>query len=370
VTTSVGRASGRLDLLGGVADYAGALVLEVPTDVATTVTAEEVGAFEVGDRRLTTDELQELATLSDAEARAALADWPAWTLYVVGVAIVLVRHGVIGPPTVRLTVASDVPIAMGVSSSAALEVATGRALGADRVIDPLRLATLCQSAENGIVGAPCGIMDQVAVAVGRPGAVLPILCRPAAVDPPVSLPPGVEVVGWPSGAAHDVSGDPYGQARAASFMGKRIAEEKLGHPVTWTSELPDECVAALPDEVDGASFIDRWGATDDALSLIDPGATYPVRAATTFGVEEHQRTELAAGLIRAGLVHGLRPVMAASHAGYAAMGLDHPATDAIVADALGRPGVHGARASGGGSGGSVVVVCDTGTLDDIEGIIR
>ena len=102
---------------------------------------------------------------------------PKWTRYVLGVAIVLVRHHVIDAPSVRVTVSSDVPLSVGVSSSAALEVATARALGA--AVDPLRLAALCQEAENRVVGAPCGIMDQVAITVGTPGAVLPILCRPA-----------------------------------------------------------------------------------------------------------------------------------------------------------------------------------------------
>ena len=90
----------------------------------------------------------------------------------------LVRHGVIEPPRARLSVVvRRARSRSGVSSSAALEVATARALGAG-AIDPLRLAALCQEAENHVVGAPCGIMDQVVVAMGRPGAVLPILCRP------------------------------------------------------------------------------------------------------------------------------------------------------------------------------------------------
>ena len=168
MTTSTGSASGRLDLLGGVADYAGALVLEAPT-------------------------------------RA------------------------------RLTVSSEVPIAMGASSSAALEVATARAVGAHRSLPPLALAALCQAAENHVVGAPCGIMDQIAVTVGVPGAVLPVLCRPASHEDPIPLPDGIELVGWPSGAAHDVAGDPYGRARAASFMGKRIAEDAAG--AVWMDRL-------------------------------------------------------------------------------------------------------------------------------------
>ena len=62
--------------------------------------------------------------------------------------------------------------------------------------------------------------------------------------------------------------------------------------------------------------------------------------------------------------------MAASHTGYDAMGLGHRASSALVREALASPGVHGARSSGGGCGGTVVVLCDRGALDDLDGLIR
>ncbi len=223
-----GSAPGRLDLLGGVADYAGALVLEVPTLATTTVTAEPADAFEVGDVRLTCGELRALADLTLESASQALDALPRWTRYLIGVALVLVRHGIIEPPAVRLSVVSDVPIAQGVSSSAALEVATARALVAEGRVAPVDLALLCQEAENRVLGVPCGIMDQAASSAGTPGAVLPILCRPVEVGEPVDLPGGVEVVGWPSGATHDVGGAPYRHARTASFMGRRMTEAATG----------------------------------------------------------------------------------------------------------------------------------------------
>ena len=64
------------------------------------------------------------------------------------------------------------------------------------------------------------------------------------------------------------------------------------------------------------------------------------------------------------------PLMAASNAAYRAMGLGHEAAAAAVAEALERPGVYGARTSGGGCGGTVVVVCDEGALDEVEGLIH
>jgi galactokinase len=366
---TVGHAPGRLDLLGGVADYSGALVLEVPTHLVTTVLAEPADAFTVGPVHLSVDETATLARLPYADLRDALAPLPRWTHYVVGVALVLIRHGVIEPPRAHLSVSSDVPQSVGVSSSAALEVATARALGAGG-IDPLRLASLCQEAENHVVGAPCGIMDQVVVAMGRAGAVLPILCRPASVRPRSPLPEETDVVGRPTGAAHDVSGVPYRRARAAAFMGKRIVEDLASRQWPWVSALPAAAVAELPEMLDGATFLDRWGDTDDAVTAVDPAETYPVRAATSFGLEEHRRAEEALAALEWGDVKALGPLMAASHAGYDAMGLGHPAATAIVAELLDRPRVLGARSSGGGSGGTVVVLCERGALDDVDDLIR
>jgi L-arabinokinase len=369
MASSVGRAPGRLDLLGGVADYSGARVLEVATHLTTTVTAAPDDALMIGPVRLAPSELSKLAALPYEEVRAAIAAWPRWTHYVLGVALVLVRHGVIDAPRARLAVDSDVPTSVGVSSSAALEVATARALGADR-IEPLRLAALCQEAENHVVGAPCGIMDQVVVTMGRAGAVLPILCRPAQVDAVVELPPELEVVGVPTGAEHDVSGAPYRRARAAAFMGKRIVETTTSQRAAWVSELSRDAVAALPELLDGTTFLDRWGSTDDALTTIEPDEMYPVRAATTFGVEEHVRSSaLLDALVRHEL-DAIGSIMAASHAGYDAMGLGHPAATAVVELVLGRPDVHGARSSGGGSGGTIVVVCERGALDDVKRVVR
>ncbi len=186
----------------------------------------------------------------------------------------------------------------------------------------------------------------------------------------MALPPEVEVVGWPTGAEHDVSGLPYHRARTAAFMGKRMVEHVLGTTWSWVSELPPEAVDDLPEVLDGAAFLDRCGGTDDDLTTVDPTVTYPVRAATAFGGEEHSRAEAGSGAPQS--ARGVRapPLLAASHAGYDAMGLGHPAATSVVDGALSRTGVHGARSSGGGCGGTVVVVCDRGALDDVDGLIR
>ncbi len=366
---ATGRAPGRLDFLGGVADYSGALVLEVPTRQSIDVVAEADDALVVGPAVLTVAETARLAALEYVDVRRALEGLPRWTHYLIGVAIVLVRHGIIAPPRARLRISSDLPESMGVASSAALEVATARALGAG-AIDPLTLALLCQEAENFVVGAPCGVMDQVAVAVGTPGALLPILCRPASPWPAVPLPPDLEIVGWPSGAAHDVGGVPYRRARAAAFMGKRMVEVAEGRSWSWVSELPAAAAARLPEEISGAVFLERWGETGDPVTTVQPEVVYPVRASVLFGVEEHVRSGVALHALRQGDPTRVGPLLAASHAGYEAMGLGHPAATATVEAALATPGVHGARASGGGCGGTVVVICEQGALDHVDVLIR
>jgi L-arabinokinase len=186
----------------------------------------------------------------------------------------------------------------------------------------------------------------------------------------VPLPPGLDVVGWPSGAQHDVSGLPYRRARAAAFMGKRIVEEAAGRSWSWVSELPAPEVARLPEVLEGSAYLDRWQGTDDELTSVDPDDEYPVRAAVSFGVEEHERSERALAALEHGDPGSLGPLMQASDSAYTAMGLGHPAAAAVVEEALARPGVFGARSSGGGCGGTVVVACRVGALDDVDGLIR
>ena len=94
------------------------------------------------------------------------------------------------------------------------------------------------------------------------------------------------------------------------------------------------------------------------------------RAATLFGVEEHVRSVSALEALAEGEPHLLGHLMAASQRGYDAMGLGHPGATAVVDEAVGRPGVLGARSSGGGCGGTVVVLSERGALDDVDTLIR
>lgn len=379
--TVTGEASGRLDFLGGVADYSGALVLEMPLGLTTRVTISATPA-------------PELVFTSAGEGYCSLppgapaAEAPKWVRYPYGCFLLFCAAQRWRPKSgLVFHIESDVPASMGVSSSAALEVATLRALEkfSGKKFKGTALARLAQRAENEIVGAPCGLMDQLASANGVRGALLPILCRPDTLLAPVKLPAGVIAVGWPSGVKHAVTDSPYATARAGAFMGKKLIELGTGRKLAHATELAPSEVRSLPEAVlpaaiTGRDFLDRCGGVDDALSKVEPARSYAVRAAVLFPVEENFRSETAVALLR-GLnarnrgesLRALGELLFQSHAGYSSIGLGCPETDAMVeaVRAAGPArGFYGARVSGGGSGGTVVVLLKATALPALKKIAR
>lgn len=387
LSVALGEAPGRLDLLGGVADYSGAMVLEVPIAAATRVMVHALDAAVLrlcsAENGLAETDAAPLWNALDAGAglealRAALdaADVPTWTRYPLGCLLVFCRAKRWRPSGgLAFDIVSSVPQSMGVSSSAALEIATLRALAslAGLGFVGLELAHLGQLAENRMVGAPCGLMDQLTCAYGPPGHLLPILCRPDQIQEPIPLPEDVLVVGWPSGVKHSVGGSPYGRARAAAFMGKRIIERHTGRTWKYAAEIPPSFLARgheghLLRTMRGADYLAAYDGVDDPLSRIDEHETYPVRAALEFPVQESFRAQVSSALLRGindenrtDVLRQVGELMLQSHAGYSAMGLGTEETDRMVdavIEAGPERGLYGARASGGGCGGTVVVLLE------------
>jgi len=391
--TVTAEAPGRLDFMGGVADYSGSLVLEMPLSLTTRVKISEIPPKRIS-RACEGESPFAFVFVSETygEERVALgtppSEVPQWARYPYGCLWLFAKEQRIrldkldsgGAGGLRFEVSSRVPEAMGVSSSAALEVATLRAL--ELFFDkPLKgataLARLAQRVENEIVGAPCGLMDQLASANGVKGALLPILCRPDVLGDPVKLPKGVVAVGWPSGVKHAVTDSPYATARAAAFMGKKLIEAALGRRLKHATELAPSVVRslsldALPERMSGREFLKKCGGVDDPLSTIEPGREYAPRAGVSFPVEENFRSEAAVALLRglgarnrAESLAALGELLYQSHAGYSSIGLGCPETDEMVEGvrALGpKRGLYGARVSGGGSGGTVVVLLERDAL--------
>lgn len=372
-----GEAPGRLDFLGGVADYSGSLVLEMPLRRTTRVT-------------LTTHPVKEFVFVSAQEGRCVVAAGtppaavPKWVRYPYGCLLLFSQAQRWRPRAgLKFSIRSRVPESMGVSSSAALEVATLRALEkfSGCRFTGTALARLAQRAENEIVGAPCGLMDQLSSAYGERGALLPILCRPDLLGEPVRLPRGVVAVGWPSGVKHAVTASPYATARAGAFMGRKLIEQATRRKLAHATQLPPAEVrglprGVLPTKITGRTFLARAGGVDDPLSTIEPAKTYAVRAAVLFPVEENFRAEAAVALLRGmtprsreATLRALGELLYQSHAGYSSIGLGCPETDEMVAAVrrLGpAKGFYGARVSGGGSGGTVVVLLQRRALPALK----
>lgn len=314
----VGEAPGRIDMLGGVGDYSGGRVLQVATSAVTRVVATMGSGDDVvtmtssfGSEKVSLSFLREaLESSPDGGAvtpaalravRAFLAESGAepWVFYVFGcVAAYALETGWLPArgSALQLSISSKVPLAQGVSSSASIEVATLRAL--DKVsgrlaLTPLRTAHVAQATENYVVGAPCGLMDQLASSLGAAGKVLPILNRPDILDAAISLPQSVAVVGWPSGVEHSIGGSPYLDARTSAFMAKKVLEKTLNRTLKHLTELsPSELatvVDTLPSAITGAQFMDLYQNVDDALSVIDEKRVYDLRTAARFPVEENFR---------------------------------------------------------------------------------
>ena len=220
---------------------------------------------------------------------------------------------------------------------------------------------------------------------GVRGALLPILCRPDGLSAPVKLPAGVIAVGWPRGVKHAVTASPYATARAGAFMGKKLIERATGRTLAYAteltpSELPGIASAVLPETMTGRAFLQRCGNVDDPLSKIAPGQTYAVRAAVAFPIGENFRAATAVALLR-GInarnreesLRVLGELLYQSHAGYSSIGLGCPEIDEMV-DAVRTAGpaqgFYGARVSGGGSGGTVVVLLKTRALPALRRLAK
>ena len=409
-----GRAPGRLDVMGGIADYSGALVLQLPTQVEATaeaqwdasdppsVTVRTTSAAAAGGVPEVRLPLKDLLEPCDAvRARWARDSAARWGAYAAG-AVTVLHHELAArfPRGVRILIASDVPSGKGVASSAAIEVAATRALARllDLSIPPRELALVCQKVENLVVGAPCGVMDQMTAACGASGSLMALLCQPAELMPPVAMPRDLMFIGVDSGIRHAVAGADYGSVRVGAFMGYRIIADLSGlkarraggavsvddpvwngylanvSPADWESRFRDR----VPERMTGAEFLSRHDGTTDTATAVEPGRDYAIRQPTAHPIYEHARVqrfrallvESAAGAEDAVMAR-LGELMYESHESYSACGLGSDGTDflvALVREAGPAAGLFGAKITGGGSGGTIAVLARPGSRAALEAI--
>lgn len=403
--------------MGGIADYTGSLVCETPLDRAAAVALApradrdvQVFSFNLLDEHKPFTlrmPLEALASSGIESLRSGFAEpGRKWAGYLLGCLYVLHEAKLIdladgSQRGFDLALFSTVPLGAGVSSSAAIEVATMMNLRdhfalAERM-DPMRLAALCQRVENHIVGAPCGIMDQVTSCAGRAGALLKLWCQPHELRGFLDLPQGIRVVGINSAVKHSVGGGQYGRTRCAAFMGHRMMLAKMeelgraagrtlsGDPMGgYLANLPLADYKKyfrqfLPETMSGADFISKFGGTIDTATRVDPSQAYNVQGATDHHVHEADRVRNFVSFIEE--ANALPPhsaergitldkaghLMYASHVSYtrdALLGADECDLLVELVRKRERAGFYGAKITGGGSGGTVAVLSNISEKTD------
>jgi galactokinase len=403
---SLARAPGRLDVMGGIADYAGATVLERTLAEGTVCVAQvRDGDFHAMSAALDPTQPQREVILSRAELHALMTDQTAraaffrapenrWAAYILGAVFVLHSERFVPIPVgIGMLVASNVPEGRGVSSSAAAEVASLYAIAHAMGISllPNDVAFLAQKMEHTLAKAPCGLMDQMAVVHGVDNHLMRIRCQPGSVEGSVGVPQDLCFWGIDSGVSHAVSGADYGTVRCATFMGYRILADVLGMSVTnaahgihiedsqfngFLANVSPSQLAKLADEipelVKGGTFLQKYKGTTDAVTSVTPDLQYRVRASLTHAIVDSHRARLFAAILgtndHASMPSLLGELMLQSHESYSSVGLGSAATEALVADIriLRDKGVYGGRITGGGSGGTVAVVAHREAAGEVQ----
>jgi L-arabinokinase len=403
----VTRAPGRLDVMGGIADYSGSLVLEMPTQEATRVALQrndsgilEIVSLGAEENHRASHFDMDMANFDGMDYAQAQAFFKrdakrAWAAYAAGVFLVLMKErGAAFSGGVQVLIDSNVPEGKGVSSSAAIEVAMMQAVRVAFHLDivPRDMALLCQKVENIVVGAPCGVMDQMTSVCGQAHELLGLLCQPAELQGAVVIPEDLAFWGIDSGIRHAVSGADYGSVRVGAFMGYRMLADLAGLPVAdgvpvrvddprWKGYLANVTPSTfeqhygmrIPDMMKGLDFLSRYGGTTDAITQVDPSRVYAVQKPARHPVYEHFRVQAFGALLPKAVDVVSRQIlgelMYQSHASYSACGLGSDGTDRLIE--LVREagsGLYGAKITGGGSGGTVAILGQKGAGGVVEEI--
>ncbi|MRH27988.1 galactokinase [Microbacterium sp. SYP-A9085] len=282
--------------------------------------------------------LDELEALFPSEGAPRVAEWAAYPL---GVAWAL-RHAATAPPVgVDIAIASDVPVGAGLSSSAAIEGAVASALTDvwGLGLDPVALARVGRRAENEAVGAPTGIMDQMASMLGRADAAIFLDCRSlhAEVVDLGFAAAGLEVVVIDTGVTHAHATGGYRDRREACERGA----DTMG-----VRALRDLSVADLPR----------------AEQALDAETFRRVRHVVT----ENQRVLDAVRMLHAHGSAQIGPLLDSSHASLRDdFEISTPELDTAV-DAARAAGAIGARMTGGGFGGAAIALTPHDCVDAVR----
>ncbi|MGF0171474.1 galactokinase [Streptomyces sp. NPDC002285] len=333
----VWAAPGRVNLIGEHTDYNDGFVMPfaLPHTAVAAVSRRTDGAL-----RLHSADVEGGVVELRVEKLEPESDRN-WTAYPSGVVWALRQagHAVTGAD---IHLASTVPAGAGLSSSAALEVVVALALNDlyDLGLKGWQLARLCQRAENVYVGAPVGIMDQTASACCEAGHALFLDTRDLSQKQiPFDLAAeGMRLLVVDTQVKHSHSEGEYGKRRAGCEKGAALLGVDALRDVAY-------------DELDAA--LDRLGDDEEVRRLVRHVVT------------EDQRVEQVVALLESGDTRAIGPVLTAGHASLRDdFRISCPELDLVVDTAL-AGGALGARMTGGGFGGSAIVLAEAADVETV-----
>ncbi|MGY0017947.1 galactokinase [Streptomyces sp. YJ-C3] len=339
----VWAAPGRVNLIGEYTDFNEGFVmpLALPHTAVAAVARREDGRLRLHSAdidapvaELRVDELTPLSKYGQG----------GWAAYPAGVVWALrdAGHAITGAD---IHLASTVPTGAGLSSSAALEVVTAYAL--DELfalgLDRQELAVLAQRAENVFVGVPCGVMDQMASACATEGHALHLDCRDLSIrQVPFDLTEhGLQLLVVDTRVKHELGDGAYAERRAGCEEGARV----LG-----VSHLRD---VAFDELADALGRLETSGVDEKVVRYV------------RHIVSDDHRVERVIDLLDAGDVRAIGPVLTEGHLSLRDdLRISCPELDLVVATAN-ASGAIGARMTGGGFGGSAVVLVEAGDAEAV-----
>ncbi|MCZ6676437.1 MAG: galactokinase [Candidatus Poribacteria bacterium] len=340
------HAPGRVNLIGEHTDYNDGFVLPVAIDKYVSIAARSRG-----DRRVVLHALDfnQTCEFSLDDIRPSQGN-DAWSNYPKGVAHFLQRAN--QPiPGLEAVISGDVPIASGLSSSAAIEVASALAflnVGPDTPfeMDGSELAALCQRAENQFVGVNCGIMDQAISLLGKANHALFLDCRTLDYERVPLCLADFSIVVCNTKVQRELTSSEYNKRRAE-------CEKGVEHLRQWFPSI-----SALRD----VSLSD-FRKYEDGLSL-------RTRKRCRYVIEENERVLRAVDALKAGDLQVFGVLMNASHIG---LRDDYEVSckelDAMVEIAWANKDVIGARMTGAGFGGCTVNLVRRDAVEElVDGI--
>ncbi len=322
-------APGRVNLIGEHVDYNDGLVLPMPIPQGTGI------AWDAGEGDTVEVYAADLCERDrfGAETPERPGD-PDWRSYIRG--MVAGWPGRIGG--LRLAISGNLSRGSGLSSSASLCIAAGRAIAAATAepVDPVAISKIAQRTEHEFAGVACGIMDQVAIAAGSAGQALLLDCR-ALTYQSITIPADWHIAVVQSGVKRGLVGGEYNTRR-------------------------EQCEAAAR----GLGVMSLRDATLGNIDAADLGEVTKRRARHV--VTEIERTCRAADALQAGNIAAFGQLLRESHISMRDdFEISVPAVDTLVEalnTAIGNRG--GARMTGGGFGGAVVAVFERGLIETVR----